>query len=192
MKKLIYFAVLTSVVLFMSCVAPIYVSEDYDRHANFPSYKTFDWMPKPDKMPPTARQAIESSPFLAKRIQDITAQILTAKGMTQSSVNPDIVINYYVSFKERYDIADWGYYYGRFWAYRWPYLGPYDYYAYQQGTLVLDFVDAKKKEMVWRGVADQAMPEYDRSSSISEDDLRKIITKLLALYPPQPYTGWRH
>ena len=192
MKKLVYCLAVTSILLFVSCLAPIYVSQDYDRRANFASYKTFDWMPKPEKMPPNARQAIESSPLLGQRIKEITGQLLTAKGLTQSSDNPDILINYYLSFRERYDIAEWGYFYGPFWAYRWPYLGPYDAYAYQQGTLVLDFVDAKKKEMVWRGVADQALPDYSRTPAISDDDLRKILTKLVALYPPQPYTSWRH
>jgi|GEM_PF-713424 len=187
MRKLIFAAVLSSLFVLLSCAPAIYVSEDYDRRADFAAFKTFDWMSKPEKMPESARATIEQSPFLGQRIKDVTDRIMTSKGMTMVTQNPNLLINYYVSFRERYDINEWGYYYGPFWAYRWPYLGPMDIYTYQQGTLVLDFVNAKNKELVWRGVADRAFYEYDTYPNVTESDLEKILTKMLAQYPPRPY-----
>lgn len=186
MKKTALAFLAVSAVIFASCV-PIQVSEDYDRRAPFTTYKTYDWMTKPEAMPPSARAAVEKNPLLGKRIEDIADQILADKGMARSASNPDLLINYYVGFKDRVDITSWGYFYGPRWGYYWPYLGPSDEYAYTEGTLILDFVDAKAKEMIWRGIADKAL--YDgyangTSHNFSDKELGKILAKILAQYPP--------
>jgi len=188
MRKLSFgISVLLAVLFFAGC-AMIQVSQDYDRRAPFANYKTFGWMPKPEKMPPNARAATERNPLLGKRIEEITDQILAGKGMTPSADNPDILINYYVGFKERVDIADWGYFYGPRWGFFWPHLGPYDEYVYTEGTLVLDFVDGKTKELVWRGVADQALRDYGSTGqNFSDKELWRILNKLLAQYPPSRF-----
>jgi hypothetical protein len=54
---------------------------------------------------------------------------------------------------------------------------------YEEGTLVLDFVDADTKGLVWRGVATDALDAHatpeDRGKQIQE-----AVTKILAKYPP--------
>jgi len=186
MKRVALAVITASVLLFVSC-ATIQVSEDFDRRAPFTTYKTYDWMTKPEKMPPNARAAIERNPLMGKRIEDITDKILADKGMARSESNPDLLINYYVGFKDRVDITGWGYFYGPRWGFYWPYLGPYDDYTYTEGTLVLDLVDAKTKELVWRGVADKALYDYYYGSSslnFNDRELLKILTKMLSQYPP--------
>lgn len=187
MKKIVWTVCAVSLLVLVGC-SSIQVSEDFDRKAPFTTYKTFDWMAKPEKMPDTARGAIERSPLLGKRIQQITEEILAGKGMTLSKENPDILINYYVGFKERVDISGWGYGYGPRWGYYWPFLGPYDDYTYTQGTLVLDFVDAKTRELVWRGVADKALYDYyyggPARHNFSDRELNKILGTMLGQYPP--------
>jgi hypothetical protein len=190
MRKALIAGAAVAGLLLVAC-STIQVSEDFDRRAPFTTYKTFSWMPRPDKMPPNARAAIERSPLLGKRIQEITAEILADKGLTLAEQGPDILINYYVGFKERVDITGWGYFYGPRWGYYWPFLGPYDDYSYTEGTLVLDFVDAKTNELVWRGVADKAL--YDDYSAgpaahnFSDRELWKILSRMLDLYPPARY-----
>ncbi len=189
MKKAILIAVLMTTLVWAAC-APVYVSQDYDRRAPFNSYKTFAWMPTPEKMPTGARSAMEKNPLLGKRIQDTTNQILASKGLTLAQDNADVLINYYVGFNQRLDIADWGYFYGPRWGFYWPYLGPYDEYYYTEGTLVLDFVDAKTKELVWRGVAEKALYNYyygPPNFNFSDKDLWKILNKMLEQYPPSRF-----
>jgi hypothetical protein len=188
MKRALLLLAVAALLLSVSC-SSIQVSQDYDRRAPFNSYKTFNWMPKPEKMPQSARSALERNPLLGKRIQEIVDEILAGKGLKLSTQNPDLLINYYVGFKEKVDITDWGYWYGPFWAYRWPFLGPYDTYSYTEGTLIMDFVDAKTKELVWRGVADKALYDYyfASTSNFSDSDLRDILTKMLAQFPPATY-----
>jgi hypothetical protein len=190
MKRTIFFVVVASLIILASCAPYIYVTRDYDRRADFGTYKTYNWMPRPDKMPRSARAALERNPLLDKHIRDITEQILATKGMTLSTTNPDILINYYVGYNDRIDINNWGYFYGPFWGYYWPGLGPYDVYSYKEGTLVMDFVDAKKNEMVWRGVAEEDIFTYDYAPMITESQVARILTKMLALYPPLRGAGY--
>ncbi len=185
MKRMIFFAAVASLLIAGSCAPYITVSQDYDRRADFAGYKTYDWMPRPDKMPRSAWAALESNPLLEKRIKDISEETLAARGLTKAASNPDLLINFYVGFNDRIDITNWGYFYGPFWGYYWPGLGPYDAYTYQEGTLVLDFVDAKKNEMVWRGVGEEDLFTVDQATTISEEDVRRILTKMLGQYPPQ-------
>jgi hypothetical protein len=184
MRRTVILTFLCLTLLSLSCAPVINVSEDYDKQANFGSYRTFDWMAMPEKAPKGAREALESNPFFDRRIKEITDQILGTKGMRESSENPSLLINYYVGLRERTDIADWGYFYGPYWGFFWPGLGPMNVYSYNEGTLVMDFIDARRKEVVWRGVAEQALPD-GYATNISEEDLRKILTKMLAQYPPQ-------
>lgn len=191
MRELKFLTVLSAVLLSVSC-AGIYVTEDYDKQAPFDTYKTFHWMPKPEKMPESARAALEKNPLLGKRIQEIADEILEKKGFKLSEDNPDLLINYYVGFNRRLDIDGWGYGYGPHWGYFWPGLGPFPYgagYTYTEGTLIMDFIDAKTKEMVWRGVADKAL-NYDyymsgANRNFSDSDLWEILTKMLDQFPPR-------
>jgi hypothetical protein len=187
MRRTILAVCAASLLVLVGC-STIQVSEDFDRRAPFTTYKTFDWMAKPEKMPDTARGAVDRNPLLGKRIQDVTNEILADKGLAPAKENPDILINYYVGFKERVDITGWGYWYGPRWGYYWPYLGATDDYAYTQGTLVLDFVDAKTHELVWRGVADKALYDYyyggPARHNFSDRELEKILGQMLDQYPP--------
>jgi hypothetical protein len=190
------FTVLAVSLLVLAGCSTIQVSEDFDRGAAFNTYKTFAWMPKPEKMPESARAAIDDNPLLGKRIQEIADEILAGKGMTLAKENPDLLINYYVGFKNRVDITGWGYWYGPRWGYYWPYLGPYDDYTYTQGTLILDFVDAKTHELVWRGVGDKALYDYYYSGAANRNfndrELMRILTKMLDQYPPSRGYGRRY
>jgi len=81
---------------------------------------------------------------------------MQAKGFTKSE-NPDLLVNIFTKSREQVDVnqfnAGWGY----GWGYGW---NPYMMYGYggqttvstsTQGTLFIDLIDAKKKEMIWQG-----------------------------------------
>jgi hypothetical protein len=52
------------------------------------------------------------------------------------------------------------------------------------GTLIVDLVDAKRKELVWRGTAtDTLKPEA--TAAEREAALSAAITKMLEVFPPK-------
>jgi hypothetical protein len=52
-----------------------------------------------------------------------------------------------------------------------------------KGTLVIDLIDAKKKELVWRGIAKQKLS--DKKEKLV-DQVNTAVEKMFAQYPAEP------
>ena len=83
--------------------------------------------------------------------------------------------------KVRVDIDTWGYGYGSPWR-RDPYWGGYavgptsaTVREYDVGTLIIDFYDAKEKQLVWRGTATATIPSRPEKQARRLD---KAVAKL--------------
>lgn len=173
MRNLIAVCVAGIFILLSSC-SSISVNTDYDQEADFSAYKTFAWIPQ--------RKGIAArNPLADKRIKKAVNDELIAKGYAGDASSPDLLLVYHAGMRNKVDVTSWGYGYGRYWRYPG---GGVSVYQYQEGTLVLDIVDAQKKELVWRGVAQKALSE---TSSVEkrEENLKKIVAKLLKNFPPQ-------
>lgn len=116
--------------------------------------------------------------------QDITAE-LQKIGFNHSDDRPDLIIRYRLGTKERHNVNvihdDWpGYMYHRGgWVYwRGGGWGTTTVFRtrFDESTLIVDIVDAKTRELVWRG--------YDRRSvdDKSEKSLKKSVEKLMGKF----------
>jgi len=108
---------------------------------------------------------------------------LTAKGLKQDSSNPDFVIAYHVGVEDKVDVRDWGYTYairGRYWGVR---TRGVEVHQYKEGTLILDFVDAKTMELLWRAAGSGAAKENPTPKEV-EKSINKAIAKFLENFPP--------
>ncbi len=186
MKYLSIFLVFSLLVLIASC-SSISVKHDYDREANFASLKTFDWMSQPKAATGDAQRAMAINTLLDSRIRSAVSSQLTAKGLTQASGNPDFMIVYHTGVQDKIEVTDWGYTYARGGRY-WGWAGhDIDVHSYKQGTLILDFVDAKSKQLIWRGVAQKAIETNPTPEKI-EKNVNQAVTKMLEKFPPVPST----
>ncbi len=170
--------VLSLMVLTVGC-SPIYgVSYDYNENANFAHMKTYDWL--------AIKETIDS--ISLRRIRNAVHHQLESKGMEVSSENPDFLIAVYLRSKERLTVVDYGgpqvypyYGYG-------PYWGTPTIRQYEEGTLLLDFVDAKSNQLIWRGSA-----KADLDSATTPEKRERIINeaveKILENFPPPPSPG---
>jgi hypothetical protein len=152
------------------------VTTDYDRSANFASFKSYAWVRGTDVPDQLNHRRI---------VQSIDAQ-LTQKGMrmVEKSANPDVLIAYHANFDRDLQIngfsSGWG-------AYRWGgnRSGTARAEEITVGTLVVDMVDAKSNTIVWRGMASKDLDE--RASAAKRDkNARKAMEKLFKNYPPRP------
>jgi hypothetical protein len=143
------------------------VKSDFDANANFASYKTFDFMPHRT-----------GNPLNNKRIEAAIEQELVAKGLQrQVAGRPDLLVAYHTNVKDKIDVDTYGYRYGRYGRR----VGTYTtVQKYQQGTVVVDLVDAKERELVWRGWA-----KGEAGESVSKEKIDDTVAKILAKYPPQ-------
>ena len=168
------------------------VSVDHDPKANFAGLKTYGWLKEPQK--PTGDPRIDGNTILENRIHEAVDTELAAGGFKKVTSDADFLIAYHVSLDKRRSVQTlnsyygyspgWGYGYGA--AYRPGYWtgAPETYvYEYEQGTLILDIVDPKNKELIWRGSAQDEVhfkttPEKDQSQ------LNEAVHKMLENFPP--------
>ncbi|WP_026463389.1 DUF4136 domain-containing protein [Adhaeribacter aquaticus] len=174
MKRSIYLLVTLLVLGLASCAPGVFVSTDYDTATNFRALKTYSWYPNPNK---GKTDSVHYDTFFDKRMKRALQTQLSAQGLTYSNSNPDIYVAYNVGFSSEtrlnrnFSPYGFGYYYG------YPFGNTAQ--QYKEGTVTVDFVDARKKEMIWRGVAETEV----KSTNISEEKIQTIVTSIMRKYP---------
>src|SRR6188768_3895080 len=162
MKKYLNLALLLALFL-TGCVAttPVEVSTDFDRSVNFGQYRTFKWFQ--DKPTAGVDSAYKYNTFLDQRIRNAVEAQLTRRGLTKTESNSDLLIAYDVkvitkqSARPDYAYAPgFGYGYSYWYGYRYDYgysrfNRPMLIEEYKDGTIIIDLVDAKDKQLIWRG-----------------------------------------
>src|SRR5262245_18270986 len=157
------------------------VSYDYEKTANFAGFKTYA-----HKDGTKVGQSL-----IDDRIAAAIDAELAAKGLKKTESNPDVFVVYHVAFDKQKDISTFssgGAGYGPYgWGWGGGWAGGTTSTQVRDiliGTLVIDVADAKKGQMVWRGmgvkeVNTQANPEK-RDKSINN-----AVKKIFKNYPPK-------
>jgi Domain of unknown function (DUF4136) len=168
------FMVAVSAALLLASCSTLKTSVDYDRSANFSTYKTFSW-----------RDSGEiRNPLLAKRIEAAVTSELSKKGLTQASGDDaDLWVVAHPRLSQETQVTT----YNSGWGYGWRYRGGGVSTAKVEqipvGTLIVDLVDAKQKELVWRGIASDTL-KPENSPEEKEMALAKAVAEMFAKYPP--------
>ncbi|QIX61380.1 DUF4136 domain-containing protein [Hymenobacter lutimineralis] len=155
------------------------VSSDFDHGINFRAYKTWAWYPQqPVDVEGGPAQGYNS--FLDQRIRKAVEIEMNKKGLTLTDKKPDVYVAYSakVEDKQRLDPAFTSPY-----SYRWYSYGtmPTRVNDYKAGTVIIDIVDANRKQLAWRG---HGQAQVDQQS-ISEEEVYRIVGSVLGTYPPQ-------
>jgi len=155
------------------------VMVDYDDQFDFSNYKSFKFVtPKiVSKNKSDHSAGIKDPLFIKKASREISA-ILTSKGYQKTGKkNPaDFLVAFYATAKNRAQITPPTYHIGRFGR---RYVRSGHVYHYKQGTLIIDIVDRKSKELVWRGVGSGALNKSDPKKNLLE-----AVEKVLEKFPP--------
>lgn len=154
---------------------------DFDRDADFTSYKTFGWMEQPAPAGGGARVAEERNPLVEKRIKVSVDRQLIEKGLRRVNTNPDLWVAYYTGYQDKIDVTDYGYRYSMdYWGYGGRQI---DVYQYQEGTLIIDLIDSKAQELVWRGSATGTVDSNPSPEKI-EKKINEVVANMFRSYPP--------
>ncbi|WP_353150192.1 DUF4136 domain-containing protein [Flavobacterium sp.] len=161
-----------------SC-SSVYVNTDYDKKANFESYKTYAYNK-------SSIDKLEISDLDKKRILYALDAAMPTKGFSKSE-NPDVLINVFTKERERvnvYNNMGWGPGWGLGWGWGigWGMgMGFTQTTTTPEGTLYIDIVDAKTKELVWQGIG----TGYLTTNFEKKDErIAEFVSKILEKYPP--------
>jgi hypothetical protein len=58
-------------------------------------------------------------------------------------------------------------------------------YEYEEGTLILDFIDGTSENLVWRGTGQKALDDTPAPPEEQERRLRSVVAQILAQFPPK-------
>lgn len=161
-------------IMITSCVS-VRVASDYDKGADFNSYKTFAFFK-------TGIDKAEISDLDKRRILRAIEAELLAKGFTKSE-NPDLLVSIFTKSREKISIYNNGFHpYGYGWGWSPYYYGHYsDVRTSTEGTLYVDLIDANKKELVWQGLG---VGYITQTMDKKEERIKEFVSKIMEKYPP--------
>ena len=145
------------------------VSQDYDTKYDFATLKTFGFMETPTDA--------GVSQLTVDRVVSATKSSLEYLGYTESD-DPDFLVAMHGGQKTQTQIDSYGYGYGWGWG-----AGGVDVYQYQEGTLIIDIVDAKNKDLIWRGTG-QDVVDPNADTQKRTETINNAVSKILAQFPP--------
>lgn len=158
-----------------SC-SSITVYSDFDKKVDFSQYKTYTFHK-------AGIDKVQISQLDKNRILNAIEVELAKKGMTKSET-PDLLINFFTKDRERVDVTQYSYGWGYGWRYGWnPYMwGGQPYVSTStEGTLYIDIIDTKRKELIWQG---EGVGYLTQNRSKKEAIINEFVAKILAQYPP--------
>jgi hypothetical protein len=175
-----------------ACSSAVNVEQRAD--VNFAKYRTFDFADTEVKTQGDQNPLL-NSPIAQDRIKQAIASELAKRGLRQVESNPDFLVttHTYVERAERtvydsYPGANYAYpyavgYRGRFLPINYGAWYSPAYYQtprteqYREGTLVLDFIDARTNNLVWRGSMADPVDDPARLGSEFSKSAKEILDK---------------
>ena len=146
------------------------VKTDYDHSANFGQYKTYSW-----------ERVQTKDPLLVDRIKDAVNTALTAKGWTQVDSGGDVSIVAMEITQNRQTLNTFydGFGGGRRFGGFGDATTTTD--TYKVGDLVVDLLDAKTKNLIWRGSSSDTLSNNPDKNT---KNLDKGVQKMFVHFPP--------
>jgi len=178
-----------AIILALTACASVDVRTVTSPDANLQTLRTFAIMPHPTQQSPSAPS--ENDPMLVNSISNRALRADLVKGFEDRgyalSETPDFSVAYYASTKDKLDVTYWDYGYPYYPGW-WGWGGGFRSYGptvtqYTQGTVIVDVIDPRTKELLWRG---QGVANVSDNEAQYEQDLWKTVTAILDKFPRAP------
>ena len=167
---------LTLLLLFVlvSC-SSVSVNYDYDKKVDFKQFKTYAFLK-------SGIDKAEISDLDKKRILRSIDEAMVIKGFSKSET-PDMLISIFTKENQRVDVYNqngfgWGWNWSPFWGMG---IGYSTVATTPEGTLFIDVLDAKTKELVWQG---EGTGYLTKNTDEKDARIKEFVDKILAQYPP--------
>ena len=174
------------VLILLSACAGNKANVDYDAAADFSAYKTYAWSDKSDEATSKSRTA---EPLLHKRIREsVDAAMATKNFKLVDATSADVLLTYHLSVAATgysgssvsFGIGSFGHSSGVGLSVGVPVSGR----VVEEGTLVINIIDAKKNSVVWQGSSSRQL-----SRSPTPEKTRQmvdvVVNEILVAYPPK-------
>jgi hypothetical protein len=177
MSRTIRLAALAAAALVLAGCATLQVTSRVEPGADLTQLRVFAW--EPADAYATGDPRLDNNPFFHDYLQGAVERQLLRRGYVEAStadLPPDLLLHYHASVNQRMEIDE-------------PDPGCVadnckpGVIEYEQGTLVVDAVDAKTKRVVWRGWAQESVQGIIDSQDKMEEEIDRIILQMLQNFP---------
>jgi hypothetical protein len=174
--------VVTSLLL-TACASSPEIRVNVDESADFSIFQTYGFIE------PLGTDKAGYTTLVTKYLRQAVRQELENRGYVYSS-SPDLLVNFYTRIENRSFVtsAPTPAFYGEYYNYRYGVYGVYPRYVYrpysynyQEGTVNVDLVDARKKQMIWEGIAVNEVDSDDLNNP--QQAFQKVIAAIFEQYP---------
>ena len=163
-------------ILGLASCSTVKVTTDYDAKTDFTSYKTFAFYKK-------GIDNAKVSDLDKRRILRAIETELLAKGFTKSK-NPDLLVSIFTKSRKKVTVDMSIGYPNHFWY-------PTYYYGRDriritkqtEGTLFIDIISSKKKELLWQGIGSGALRA--KTGPKKEEKIQLFVNEILSEFPPE-------
>ena len=157
-----------------------HIKTDFDHQVNFSQYKTYSW-----------QEIKPANSLWDARIKNAVDAQLAAKGWTQVDSGGDVAVVAMKTSKTQRTLQTFYDGFGGGWGWRRFGGGGFGDSTtteqdYKVGTLVVDLYDAKTKQLIWRGSAEDTLSD---KASNNEKKLDKGVAKMFKKFPPDSAKG---
>lgn len=172
-------------VFMLGSCSSIQVLSDYDQQTDFNGYKSYAFYK-------TGIDKAQISDLDKKRILRAIEAEMQSRGFVKSE-NPDLLVSIFTKEQERVDIYNnnfgwggawgWGYNpyaWGPGWGWGW---GGNSVSTRTQGSLYIDLIDTKSKELVWQGKGEGTLANTNNIEK-KEQRIKEFVSQILEQYPP--------
>ena len=160
------------ILIALSSCSSVRVNADYDKKVSFTNYKSYAYLK-------SGIDKAEISDLDKKRILHSIDEVMLSKGFSKSE-NPDVLISIFTKERERVDVYQ-NYGFGWGWNTYWG-MGYSNVTTTPEGTLFIDIIDAKSKELVWQG---EGSGYLTKNTEKKEARIKEFVSKILEQYPPK-------
>lgn len=162
------------------CATPKTVDYDSAMLREMRAYKTFAVENRDQR---ATYQHLSLTEITDRRIVRAIEAQMKRRLMTEDATNPDCIVTFFTTTKTKTEVHDLGlaggYY--RHNPYRtWGGYSTTTVDQYEEGTLIIDVIDSKTQQMVWRGAYSKRLGR----TAPQEAEVQKIVEAILAEFPP--------
>lgn len=162
----------------------INVNTDWDTSYDFSKVRSYAWLPR---HPNAQLDARLHNSLIDGRVRDAVNTELANKGFRYSTIEgADVLVNYYLGLEQKFDVdtiyTSYGYGYRGWYG---PGVGSAQTVVnpYEEGTLMVDVLQAGTKNLLWRGTASTRLGRSSTPEK-SKKTIDTAVSRMFKKFPP--------
>lgn len=153
----------------------------------FEALHSFQLLPQPNRRD-GQRGGGSNDPMVNNSITNLAlretiVQALQERGYLLDNRRPDFAVAFYASAEEKLDVTEWDYGYPFYPRWRHPLPSADRITVYNEGSVVIDVVDARSGQLLWRG---HGTAEVSDVPAEMTQRLRQVAVAVIGKFPRAP------